>query len=294
MASLQSANGRIEIPCRALVGRSSLADVVLRSKRTSNEHASIGWYSNHWVLRDLGSSNGTTVDGRPVSPRDRVLLAAGNKLIFGGEAETFEVLDIAPPAPCAVLLGPQTRIWGQRALLVLPNEAAPEASVFHVDGSWQADDGASTARVECGDIIPLASGHFRLLLPDDPGAGVLTAGYQLDLGELELVFRFNGDSVVLHLVQGSTDLRLPARACVQTLLALARLRLKRATHSDGWIATNELAAMRSCSAEKINVDIHRLRKLLEEAGVHDASRIVQRDDTKRLRIGVERIREVAI
>src|SRR6478609_3998291 len=113
MATLLTSNGQVTVPCRTLIGRSSLADVVLQSRRASNEHASLGWYSNHWVLRDLGSSNGTTVDGRLLGPRDRVLLAAGNKLLFGGEAETFEVLDIAPPAPCAVLLGPQTRVWGQ-------------------------------------------------------------------------------------------------------------------------------------------------------------------------------------
>ncbi len=292
MASLQSASGIVEVPCRTLVGRSSLADIVLRSRRTSNEHASIGWYSNHWVLRDLGSSNGTTVDGRLLGPRDRIVLTAGNRLLFGGEAETFEVLDVAPPPPCAVRLGPQTWAWGQRSLLVLPNEAAPEASVFYVDGNWQADDGSSTVRVECGDIIPLASGHFRLLLPDDPDTAAFTAGYQLDLSELELVFRYNADAVVLHLVQGSADVRLPARACVQTLLALARLRSSQQADGDGWVATSALAAQRSCSPEKINVDIHRLRKLLEEAGVHDAARIVQRDDTKKLRIGVERIREI--
>ncbi len=292
MASLGSASGTVEVPCRALVGRSSLADVVLRSRRTSNEHASIGWYSNHWVLRDLGSSNGTTVDGRLLGPRDRVVLTVGNRLLFGGEAETFEVLDVAPPEPCAVLLGPQTSVWGQRTLLVLPSEAAPEASVFYVDGSWQVDDGSTTRRVECGDIVPLLSGHFRLLLPDDPAAGGFTAGHQLSVNDLELVFRYSADAVVLHLVQGNADVRLPARACVQTLLALARLRASRAGDGDGWVATNELAAMRSCSPEKINVDIHRLRKLLEEAGVHDAARIVQRDDTKKLRIGVERIREV--
>jgi FHA domain len=290
MASLRSANGIVEVPCRALVGRSTLADVIVDSKRTSNEHASIGWYSNHWVLRDLGSSNGTTVDGRLLGPRDRVVLSVGNRLLFGCETQTFDVLDVAPPAPCAVLLGPQTCIWGQRTLLVLPSEAAPEASVFYVDGAWQVDDGSSTARVECGDIIPLASGHFRLLLPDEPSAGGFTAGHQLDLGKLELVFRHDADAVVLHLVQGGSDVRLPARACVQTLLALARLRLSHAR--DGWVATSELAAMRLCSAEKINVDIHRLRKLLEEAGVHDAARIVERDDTKKLRIGVERIREI--
>ena len=293
MASLQTQNGVIEIPCRSLVGRSSLADVILQSRRTSNEHASIGWYSNHWVLRDLGSSNGTTVDGKALGPRDRIVLAVGNTLHFGSETETLKVLDVSPPAPCAVLLGPQTCIWGQRSMLVLPNEAAPEASVFFVDGNWQVDDGTTTISPECGDIVALPSGHFRLLLPDNPGSDGFTAGYQLDLGKLELVFRHNADAVVLHLVLGSAEVRLPARACVQTLLTLAQLRLRADAH-EGWIATADLAEMRSCSPEKINVDIHRLRKLLEEAGVHDAARIIERDDTKKLRIGVERVREISL
>ncbi|HEY5376132.1 MAG TPA: FHA domain-containing protein [Polyangiaceae bacterium] len=294
MALLQSASGQLAVPCRSLVGRSTLADVVLTSRRASNEHASIGWYSNHWVLRDLGSSNGTTVDGRLLSPRDRIVLAPGNVLQFGGDAESLRVLDVAPPAPCAVLLGPQTCVWGQRALLVLPSEAAPEASVFFADGSWQIDDGASTHAPECGDIVALPTGHWRLLLPDDPDADGFTAGHQLELNKLELVFRVSSDAVVLNVVQGSADIRLPARACVQTLYCLAQLRQAPNSQNNGWVGTAELAEMRSCSPEKINVDVHRLRKLFEEAGVHDAARIVERDDTKKLRIGVERLRKVLL
>ncbi len=161
--------------------------------------------------------------------------------------------------------------------------------MFSVNGGWQVDDGSSTFSAEGGDIVALPSGYFRLLLPDTPG---FTAGYQLELGKLELGFRCTADAVVLHLVQGTTDIRVPARACVQTLLALARLRLAGSGQNDGWIATSELAEMRACSAEKINVDVHRLRKLLEEVGVHDAAGIVERDDTKKLRIAVERLREV--
>jgi len=58
--------------------------------------------------------------------------------------------------------------------------------------------------------------------------------------------------------------------------------------SGGWIGTTELAELRACSPEKINVDVHRLRKLFEEAGIHDAARIVERDDTKKLRISIDR------
>ncbi|MEO8901257.1 MAG: FHA domain-containing protein [Polyangiaceae bacterium] len=176
MALLHTSKGQLLVPCRSLVGRSSLADIVLESRRASNEHASIGWHSNHWVLRDLGS-NGTTVDGRLVGPRDRVVLAPGNVLQFGGEAESLLVLDALAPAPCAVLLGQQARVWGQRALLVLRSEVAPEASVFFVDGRWQIDDGVHTLAPECGDIVQLPSGHWRLLLPDAPDTDGFTAGY---------------------------------------------------------------------------------------------------------------------
>jgi len=294
MATLLTSNGQVTVPCRTLIGRSSLADVVLQSRRASNEHASLGWYSNHWVLRDLGSSNGTTVDGRLLDPRDRIVLTVGNTLQFGGDAETLHVLDVAPPPPCAVLLGPQSCTWGQRTLLVLPNETTPEASVFFVNGRWHIDDGTQTRMPECGDIVQLPSGHFRLLLPDDPDANGFTAGHDLELNKLELVFRVGSNAVVVHVVQGSADVRLPSRACLQTLLALARLRRGAAVQEGGWVGTAELAELRSCSPEKINVDVHRLRKLFEEAGIHDAARIIERDDTKKLRIGVESVREVQV
>ena len=294
MATLRTPLNELVVPCRCLVGRSSLADIVLYSRRASNEHASIGWYSNQWVVRDLGSSNGTLVNGRLLGPRERVVLAVGNTLQFGSEAESVSVVDLAPPAPCAVLVGPQTYVWGQRTLLVLPTEAAPEASVYFSNGSWSVDDGSSTSSPECGDIIHLPSGHWRLLLPDDPDADGFTAGYELELRKLELVFRVGPEAVVVHVVQGSADVRLPARACIQTLLTLAQVRRGPQSRNDGWIGTHELAELRACSPEKVNVDVHRLRKLFEEAGVHDAANIVERDDTKRLRIGVERIREIPI
>jgi pSer/pThr/pTyr-binding forkhead associated (FHA) protein len=294
MALLQRRNSSapIAIPCRCLVGRSTLADLRLKSRRASNEHAAIGWYSGQWVLRDLGSSNGTLVNGRPVPARERVFVSVGSTIQFGSEDDLFEVVDVTAPGPCAVRLGPQSYVWGTRSLLLLPDEQSPEASIFFEEGSWRVDDNKGVLQPETGDILQLPSGYFRLHLPDEPGLGGATAAYQLDLSQLELVFRVSSDAVVVHLVQGKHDVRLAARACLQTLLVLAQLRQDGSSNPDGWISSGDLAEKRSCSPEKINVDIHRLRKLLEEAGVYDAARIVERDDTKRLRIGVQRTRIV--
>jgi FHA domain len=292
MALLQSSSSQVEVPCRCLIGRSSLADIVVESRRASNEHASIGWYANQWIVRDLASSNGTTVNGQLLGPRDRVVLNVGSILQFGGETETWRVVDVAAPPPCAALLGPQRYVWGQRSLLVLPDEASPDASVFFSEGKWHVDDGGGVTSPACGDIAALPSGYWRLLLPDDPDAGGVTVGYQLELNKIELLFRAGPDGVVLHIVHGSSQVRLPARACLQTLLVLARQRQRNDHPDGGWIASAKLAELRACSVEKINVDVHRLRKLFEEAGVHGAANIVERDDTKKLRIGVTRMRNV--
>lgn len=293
MAVLQSSKTKFKVPCRCLIGRSSLADLRLGSRRASSEHATLGWYSERWVLRDLGSSNGTSVDGQPLSARDRVTLSCGNQVRFGDDDEVWTVADVDRPDPCAVLLGPQECRWGQETLLVLPSVDAPEASIF-VDGErWRLDSNNQQSLPECGDVIRLDSGYYRLLLPDHSGTRGLTAKYELELSLLELSFSVSPERLLLTLRQGPTEVQLPARACLYTLLALARLRgARRPTLETGWISSGELAEARGCSPEKVNVDIHRLRKLFQEAGVRNAAQIVERDDSKRLRMGAVRTSEV--
>lgn len=290
--------GDLRVPCRALVGRSSLADVRLVSRRASSEHASLGWSGGRWVLRDLGSSNGTTVNGRPLLTRDRAPLAPGSRLCFGGDEEAWLLQDASPPEPCAVLLGPQRYVWGQQSLLVLgkldekrdADEGEPEASVFFDGDAWRLDDGSSVQSPECGDIVSLKSGHWRLLLPElGRGGDARTAGCELDLSQLEIRFRSSvGQLVSITIAQGPNQLVLPARAHLQTLWELAKVRA--ASSDDGWVSAFDLAARLRCSPEKVNVDIHRLRKLFQESGVHQAGRIIERDGAKRLRIGIQQIK----
>jgi hypothetical protein len=202
---------------------------------------------------------------------------------------------MSAPDPCAVLLGPQAYHWGQSSLLIIPSTDAPEASVFPRSDQWCVDTGGELRFAECGDLLRLPSGYFRLLLPEHPSAPqALTARYELDITQLSLSFRLSNEQVLVTLVQGPTEVQLPSRACLYTLGALARRRLAAgpADERAGWVSSAELAEMRNCSIEKINVDIHRLRKMFQEAGVRNASQIVERDESKRLRIGIGRLHEV--
>ena len=73
MVSLDSA--------RLVVGRSRSCDVRLRDDTVSRLHAALVWRGGTLVLEDLGSSNGTWVNGeRVLSPRS---LVAGDAVRFG-------------------------------------------------------------------------------------------------------------------------------------------------------------------------------------------------------------------
>lgn len=297
MAVLRGPSGDVALPCRAVIGRSSLADVVLSSQRASSEHATLSWSNGRWTLRDLNSSNGTTVNGRPLLTRDRASVTAGSKLCFGGDAEEWTLADAAAPQPAAVLLGPQMYAFGERSLLVLGSHGKegdePEASVFPDEQGWSVDDGTEVRRYESGDILRLKSGYWRLLLPElGTGSETRTVGHELDLRQVVFSFELASNQVVsLVLTQGSNSVALQVRSCLNTLWELARVRLEQPSAGDeaGWINTMALAQKLKCSPEKVNVDVHRLRKLLQESGVHEAAQIVERDDAKRVRIGTSKI-----
>ena len=54
---------------RALIGRDESADLRIVVNAVSRTHAEVAWERGTWVLRDLGSRNGTFVDGVAVSGR---------------------------------------------------------------------------------------------------------------------------------------------------------------------------------------------------------------------------------
>jgi hypothetical protein len=294
MAILQSTKRTFRVPCRCLIGRSALADLRLSSRRGSSEHSSIGWYSGRWILRDLGSSNGTRLNSKALFPGDRVTLAVGSRIQFGDDDEIWTFVDNEAPDPCAVLLGPQQVHWGDRSLLVLPNTDLPEASAFADVAGWRLDLGTEVNAIECGDVVELPSGYWRLLVPEYAGSPrALTAGPELDLTEVSLSFSVAPERITMILQQGTTMISVPSRACLNTLVALARIRIRStATESErGWVSSLDLADSLHYSPEKVNVDVHRLRKLFQEAGVRNAPQIVERDNAKRLRIGVRHLQE---
>ena len=78
-----------------IIGREATAQVVLDSTRVSRQHASITVSGSMALLEDLGSRNGTSVNGVPVTAP--VALTDGANIAVGGIALTFRASADAPP-----------------------------------------------------------------------------------------------------------------------------------------------------------------------------------------------------
>jgi adenylate cyclase len=64
---------------RLLIGRRESCDIVLRFPNVSGQHARMSLEQGYWFLKDLGSRNGTKVEGFRV---DRKRLDPGVKISF--------------------------------------------------------------------------------------------------------------------------------------------------------------------------------------------------------------------
>ena len=70
-------------PDRIVLGRATNCDVVVRLSYVSKTHAHLEKTETGWQIADAGSSNGTELDGVPLTPRHPYELSLGQKLRFG-------------------------------------------------------------------------------------------------------------------------------------------------------------------------------------------------------------------
>jgi hypothetical protein len=76
-------------PAGATIGRSRQCDVVLDDANVSREHAEIRPRGGAWVLTDLGSTNGSSVNGRRIDRPE--VIKPGDELEIGTSIITFEL-----------------------------------------------------------------------------------------------------------------------------------------------------------------------------------------------------------
>ncbi len=78
---------RLTPPGEAVIGRASSNQIVIRSHQASRQHARIWWNGTEWQIEDLGSRNGTFLDGKRLEHAEK--LRDGDLIEVGGFGITF-------------------------------------------------------------------------------------------------------------------------------------------------------------------------------------------------------------
>jgi FHA domain-containing protein len=76
-------------PAGATIGRSRQCDIVLNDPNVSREHAEVRQRGTQWFVRDLGSTNGTALNGRTLSEAEQI--NSGDEIEIGTSLIGFEI-----------------------------------------------------------------------------------------------------------------------------------------------------------------------------------------------------------
>jgi pSer/pThr/pTyr-binding forkhead associated (FHA) protein len=74
---------------RVTIGRQSSCSIVIRDTNVSREHVQLRRRPSGWTLRDIGSTNGTKLNG--VRVEGEQMLANGDVIMLGAIKVTFEI-----------------------------------------------------------------------------------------------------------------------------------------------------------------------------------------------------------
>lgn len=297
---------------RHLVGRSRLADLRMTEPTVSGEHALLRWTGREWELHDLSSRNGTLVDGRRLSPGERVVLTPGALVAFGHTDNTWQLIDDAGPTIIAVPSDGGEPISAGNDLLALPGEDNPEVVVYRdAGGDWVLEQGGDTARIVDRRAVRAGGRDFELRVPDLIAATWDTNSPAPHLATLTLCFKVSRDEEFIALTARDDHhtIDLGSRAHHAVLLMLARSRLDdrkawTASHArgerppdsaEGWLYQDDLATRLSMDEPHLNVAVFRCRRQLAEAGITGAATVIERRrPTRELRLGVARIEIIVV
>ena len=80
---------------RTVIGRGSEADITVDDGSISRRHIEIGWDGRRAQVRDLGSTNGSSLNGRALS--QPTVLNPGDTITLGHTTVVFNVVPVAKP-----------------------------------------------------------------------------------------------------------------------------------------------------------------------------------------------------
>lgn len=276
-----------------LIGRSRGCDLRVDERLASAVHACLRWVGTRWEIRDLGSRNGTFLDGQRVD--GETFVPHGATLAFGAPGEAWRLVDPSGPRAFAERVDGVERVEGTPELLALPTESDVLATVFHGGDGWVVEHEDRTEPVADRAVIE-AGGRWvvHLPLPSAERTDLALPQAAIDDLALRIAVSRHEEHVEIELVHRGGVIRVGAYAANELLLALALARLGDASPTErdrGWVDTEVLSGMVRQTPSCVRQWIYLTRRRFEELGITNGSRIVERrPGTREVRLGVGRVR----
>lgn len=285
------------------IGRALDSQLILQQGHVSSLHAVIRWTARGWFLRDLGSTNGTYVDGARIPPGEDIALEVGQGLGFGRPEATWTVVDVHEPRTCAIPIdddGPV--VYCEGGVLALPTPQHPETTLYAgPDGTWLQETEMGTTAVPDGCLIIAAGRRFSLRTPE-----AATGTTELRIPKMPRLVRSlkmwcqssagADTSVRIYIDDGDGRRELPGGAYASLLGLLAGARSSQTQQGDdddddggeaGWMTIEAICRAMSLTSIELKVIIFAARKAFADLGVADPAAIIERrPQTKEMRIGI--------
>lgn len=281
-----------------LVGRSMKSGLLLDERRVSGQHASIRWTGDAWEIKDLGSRNGTFVNGERLQSGQEHRLYQGAVLSFGIPEKLWQMVDDSPPHVMIVPVTGGPPIASENGLLALPSFEDPQVTVFRAaEGHWLLETEGGTSVIQDQQVVEVASQLWRFCAPERIWRTSVSGPSPREARFLSLAFTVSHDEehVRVQVAFGGETVELSPRSHLYLLLTLARRRLEDAAQQlpdpeCGWIDQEDLAHDSSMAGPQLNIDVFRIRRQFAGIGMLDAAGIIERRPRgKQLRIGTGRI-----
>jgi pSer/pThr/pTyr-binding forkhead associated (FHA) protein len=276
-----------------IVGRSPRCVMRVDGSLVSSVHASLRWTPCGWELRDLGSTNGTFVNGTRLGPGKLRLLSRGDAVAFGAETNVWELVEESPPGAMVMAEGEAATAPLTGQIIGIPSADGPRVVIYRNgrDGWCLEIEGEGERPLEDGERFRVGDVWWRFSCP---GVALHTSRPLVgDVRRARLAFVVSRDEEHVELVAhvGSHEIDFGSRAHHYVLLTLARQRLFDTEQSIpesscGWMYANDLARAIAEETEHVNVAVFRIRRQFAQHFDNAAEIIERRHRSGQLRIAV--------
>lgn len=264
------------------VGRAPDAGLRLNARFVSMEHATVRWGGEAWQVRDLGSRNGTFIDGHMIAAGETHDVDVGTRLAFGDLEEAWVVVEAEAPRVFAEREDGGQITAGRDGLLVLPGPEAPELSIFEAaNGAWVIEGADGELQEVYEDELEVCAGgaRWQVHLPAQfEGTPAYQASPSLDTITVRFAVSLDEERVQVDVVHRGRVTALEPAWHGYVLLTLARIRAEDRTEpasARGWISRDQLLSMLKMDTNALNVAIHKAREQMLAAGVLGGAGIVE-------------------